>query len=46
MDEAEARTVAVRPYSGRQRKMVPLDDFVAELVAEIAERRVDGPEDD
>jgi threonyl-tRNA synthetase len=38
-DEAEGRAVAVRPYSGSQRKMVPLDDFVAEVAEEIAERR-------
>jgi threonyl-tRNA synthetase len=34
--EAEARTVAVRPYRGDQRKEVPLDAFVAEVTAEIA----------
>jgi len=39
-DEASAGTVAVRPYSGKQRKGVPLADFVAELAAEVAERRV------
>ncbi len=39
--EADARTVAVRPYRGDQRKDVALDDFVAEIAAEIAERRVD-----
>jgi threonyl-tRNA synthetase len=38
-NEAEARTVAVRPYHGDQRKDVPLDDLVAEVVAEVAERR-------
>jgi threonyl-tRNA synthetase len=38
-DEAEAQTVAVRPYSGKQRKMVPLDDFVRELATEIARGR-------
>jgi threonyl-tRNA synthetase len=38
-NEAEARTVAVRPYHGDQRKDVPLDAFVAEVVAEVAERR-------
>jgi len=37
--EAEARTVAVRPYRGDQRKDVALGDFVTEVVAEIAERR-------
>lgn len=40
-DEREAGTVAVRPYTGAQRKMVPLDEFVDELVTEIAERRTD-----
>jgi len=39
-DEASAGTVAVRTYSGKQRKGVPLADFVAELAAEVAERRV------
>jgi len=34
--EAEARTVAIRPYRGDQRKEVPLDSFVAEVAAEIA----------
>ncbi len=38
--EAEAGTVAVRPYQGSQRKDVPLEEFAAELAAEIAERRV------
>ncbi len=38
--EQEASTVAVRPYAGDQRKDVPVDEFVAELVAEVAERRV------
>jgi threonyl-tRNA synthetase len=38
-NEAEARTVAVRPYHGDQRKDVPLDAFVAEVAAEVAERR-------
>ena len=42
-DEASAGTVAVRPYSGKQRKDVPLDEFVAELAAEVAERRVPEP---
>jgi len=37
--EADARTVAVRPYRGEQRKDVALGDFVTEVVAEIAERR-------
>jgi threonyl-tRNA synthetase len=34
--ERSARTVAVRPYQGDQRKDVPLDRFVAELADEIA----------
>jgi threonyl-tRNA synthetase len=38
-NEAEASTVAVRPYHGDQRKDVPLDAFVAEVAAEVAERR-------
>jgi threonyl-tRNA synthetase len=38
-NEAEARTVAVRPYHGDQRKDVPLDAFAAEMAAEVAERR-------
>jgi threonyl-tRNA synthetase len=38
-NEAEARTVAVRPYHGDQRKDVPLDAFLAEVAAEVAERR-------
>ena len=38
-DEAEARTVSIRPYHGKQRKQVPLDTFVAEVVDEIATRR-------
>jgi threonyl-tRNA synthetase len=37
--EAEARTVAVRPYQGDQRKDVPVDTFVAELLDEVASRR-------
>jgi threonyl-tRNA synthetase len=37
--EAEARSVAVRPYRGEQRKDVALDEFVTEVVTEIAERR-------
>ncbi len=36
--EAEAGTVAVRPYRGDQRKDVPLDAFVAEVVDEILTR--------
>jgi threonyl-tRNA synthetase len=38
-NEADARTVAVRPYHGEQRKDVPLDVFVGEVAAEVAERR-------
>ncbi|MFP4635992.1 MAG: threonine--tRNA ligase [Nitriliruptoraceae bacterium] len=34
--EADAGTVAVRPYHGDQRKDVPLATFVAEIVDEIA----------
>ena len=41
--EAETRTVAVRPRQGDQRKEVPLDDFVAELAAEVAERHAGEP---
>ncbi len=37
--EAEAQTVAVRPYRGDQRKDVQVEAFVAEVVAEIAEKR-------
>jgi threonyl-tRNA synthetase len=37
-DEAEARTVAIRPYHGDQRKGVPLDEFVGEIADEIARR--------
>jgi threonyl-tRNA synthetase len=37
--EAESGTVAIRPYQGDQRKDVPLDTFVAEVVEEIATRR-------
>jgi threonyl-tRNA synthetase len=36
--EAEARTVAIRPYHGDQRKDVALEGFVAEVVREIAAR--------
>ena len=39
-DEAEARTVSIRPYSGAQRKGVDLDAFVTELADEIATRVV------
>jgi threonyl-tRNA synthetase len=37
--EVAARTVAVRPYRGEQRKDVPLDDFATELALEVQERR-------
>ncbi|HWB72082.1 MAG TPA: threonine--tRNA ligase [Egibacteraceae bacterium] len=37
--EVEAATVAVRHRSGRQRKDVPLDEFVEEALAEVANRR-------
>jgi threonyl-tRNA synthetase len=37
--EADARTVAVRPYHGAQRKDVAVDAFVAEVAREVAERR-------
>ncbi len=36
--EQESRTVAIRPYRGDQRKEVPLDAFVDEIVDEIARR--------
>ncbi|GGI05005.1 threonine--tRNA ligase [Egicoccus halophilus] len=39
--EREARTVAVRPYRGEQRKDVALDAFVDEITAEVAERRAE-----
>ncbi len=38
-DEAEARTVAVRPYRGPQRKGVALDEYADELAAEVAAAR-------
>ncbi len=38
-NEVDARTVAVRPYHGDQRKDVPLDAFVSEVADEVAERR-------
>jgi threonyl-tRNA synthetase len=38
-NEAGARTVAVRPYHGDQRKGVALDAFVGEVADEVAERR-------
>jgi threonyl-tRNA synthetase len=37
--ERDARTVAVRPYRGDQRKDVALDAFVAEVAEEVRERR-------
>ncbi len=37
-NEAEAGTVAVRPYRGDQRKDVPVDTFLAEVVDEILTR--------
>jgi len=36
--EAEARTVAVRPRAGDQRRGVSLDDFAAELAGEVGAR--------
>jgi threonyl-tRNA synthetase len=42
-DEREARTVAVRPYHGAQRKDVPLAEFVADVAAEIADKVVPEP---
>ena len=42
--EAESGTVSIRRYgTDKQRKDVPLDDFVTEVVAEIAERRANAP---
>ncbi len=41
--EAEARTVAVRPYQGDQRKDVALDAFVAQVAAEIATKGLAPP---
>ncbi len=40
-EEAGAATVSIRPYQGDQRKGVPLDEWVPELVAEVAERRAE-----
>jgi threonyl-tRNA synthetase len=37
-DERDAHTVSIRPYRGDQRKGVALDDFVAEVTREIADR--------
>jgi threonyl-tRNA synthetase len=37
--EVEARTVAVRPRTGDQRKDVPIEAFLTDLAAEVAERR-------
>ena len=39
-DEAEAGTVAVRPYQGSQRRGVAVGAFASELEEEIASRRV------
>ncbi len=39
-EEASARSVAVRPYRGEQRRNVSLEVFADELVAEVDERRV------
>ena len=36
--ERDAGTVAIRPYRGEQRKDVPLDDFRADVHAEITDR--------
>ena len=41
--EAEAGTVAVRPYRGDQRKDVPVETFVADVVDEILTRAVESP---
>ncbi|MFT5222801.1 MAG: threonyl-tRNA synthetase [Glaciecola sp.] len=38
--ERDAKTVAIRPYRGSQRKQVPLADFVAEIAGEIVDRVV------
>ncbi|MDX1658129.1 MAG: threonine--tRNA ligase [Nitriliruptorales bacterium] len=38
-NEAEARTVSIRPYEGDQRKGVVLDEFVEEVADEIHEGR-------
>ncbi|MBY5163973.1 threonine--tRNA ligase [Salsipaludibacter albus] len=39
-NERDARTVSDRPYHGSQRKDVPLDEFVADLVREIDDKVV------
>jgi threonyl-tRNA synthetase len=39
-DEAASKTVAVRRRDGKERRGVGLEDFVDELAAEVAERRV------
>jgi threonyl-tRNA synthetase len=39
-DEAEARTVAVRPRSGEQRRGVAVDDFATELAREVVAHEV------
>jgi threonyl-tRNA synthetase len=41
--EADAGTVAIRPYHGEQRKDVELDAFVHELVDEIEQKRPPQP---
>jgi threonyl-tRNA synthetase len=38
--EVDARTVSARSRSGQERRGLPLDAFVSELVQEIAERRL------
>ena len=37
-DEVSSGTVSVRGRSGSQRNGIPLDEFVAEIFAEIANR--------
>ena len=37
-DEVSSDTVSVRGRSGGQRNSIPLDEFVAEIFAEIANR--------
>ncbi|MBW3561474.1 MAG: threonine--tRNA ligase [Actinobacteria bacterium] len=43
-NEADARTVSIRPYDGDQRKDVPVERFLADLVTEVRERGY--PDDD
>jgi threonyl-tRNA synthetase len=38
--EVEARTVSARSRSGKERRGLPLDDFVSEVVGEIDQRRL------